>query len=215
MARAPQPSPFDDDYSDDSKTIWAEPAGIIIWPNWKIFQQCKRDYERNPGDPSWDELLLQTPRLFSEPLTHDNFAEWREKQIQLYVEAGCQPLVRHILDKGYFTFYSNAYGHGTKGVGFTKGVFDFNDTRSGYFYFLKDWDTNPKITTVANVSFGTLRCDEPDAKQNEKLKKRLGFSALTASTQPASVQPAVTPERPAKAKRKTKQKRDRAPGDGE
>ncbi len=198
MAKPPKPSPFADDYHKESARIWGEPAGIVIWPSWEIYNQFRSDYNSDPHDPKWDGLLMENPNLFTEPLTRKNFAAWREKKIAELVEAPCQPLVRHILDKGYFTFYSNAFGHGSKGVGFTDDFFDFKATTSGFFYFLKEWDTQPKITTVPHVSFGSFIVTELDAAQNKLLMERFGFAALPQAT--------AQPTPPAKKARRRKAK---------
>ena len=206
MAKAPKRDRFADDYTVESKRIWRETSGVIIWPTWEVYQENKHYYESNRDDPSWRQLLDAKPNLFNRPITRNNFAAWREQQITHYVEFDCKPLVRHIMDKGYFTFYSNAVGNGSKGVGFAEGVFDFKQTNGGYFYFLKNWDTDPKIGIVDYISFGSITCPEPTARENDDHKRMFGFDVLPAP-QPAQ------PARPAKKKRNAKPKRDRAPGE--
>lgn len=203
MAKAPKPDQFADDYAVESERIWEEAAGVVIWPSFEVYQRYKNDYDSNPTDPKWEPLVRYgDANPFTRPIAEEIFAAWREKQIEKYVEEGCKPLVRHIMAKGLFTYYSNAVGHGTKGVGFTDDLLRYKDTGEGYFYFLKGWDTDPQINTLNHMSFGSVTCRLPASAKNNTLKAKFGFDELpqVAPTQPA---------RPAKKKqRKAKPKRD-------
>ncbi len=212
MAKRPQTDKFADNYAVESERIWEEAAGIIIWPSWEIYQKFKLDYDDNPDDPKWEPLTCYGANPFPHPIEEKDFAKWREKQISKYVEEDCKALVRHILDKGHFTFYSNAAGHGTKGVALTNNWLNYKATGEGYFYFLKEWDTNPHIAEIQHQSFGSITCRLPGAIDNEFNVRYLRFDEL-----PQPAQPAAAPARPAaKAKRKAKpRKRDRAPGSDE
>lgn len=200
MARAPTPSVYADDYTEASRRISEPTTGIIIWPNWDTYCKFRDDYKDDPEHPKWNSFFDHNEGLFAKPIrTPQAFAKDRDKKIAELVEEACQPLVRHLLDRGYFTFYSNAYGHGTKGVGFTDNIFKHKAQGTGYFYYLENWERQPKIADVQHMSFGSIHCDEPDPAKSDALVKKLKLKVTQAGR--------PQPNPPAKKTRRRKQPR--------
>jgi hypothetical protein len=147
------------DYNYEEGRIFESPR--LIFPTWEIYQRdypkWVRDFltslqmpaELTYAQTATDEKILadygkhptkEDPYQYGSGQTEEEFLAYRKTLVDQYIEEPCKDLCYQIMDAGFYTFMSNAYAAGAKGVWWKldgypcKGPKIFTDLGTGITY---------------------------------------------------------------------------------